>query len=68
MPSLSSARLPTRLIGWCVPLLAEAGALARSAILARMIGGDELGRAIVLTLVLRLAEMVSDVGIERLLM
>lgn len=68
MPSVLSARLPTRLIGWCVPLLAEAGALARSAILARMIGGDELGRAIVLTLVLRLAEMVSDVGIERLLM
>lgn len=60
-------RLAT-LIGWTVPLLAEAGALARSAILARVIGGDELGRAMVLTLVLRLAEMVSDVGIERLLM
>ncbi|CAN1549676.1 RfbX Membrane protein involved in the export of O-antigen and teichoic acid [Paracoccaceae bacterium] len=56
------------LVGWTVPLLAEAGALARSAILARVIGGDELGRAMVLTLVLRLAEMVSDVGIERLLM
>jgi len=60
-------RLAT-LIGWTVPLLAEAGALARSAILARVIGGDELGRALVLTLTLRLAEMVSDVGIERLLM
>ena len=59
---------PATLIGWTVPLLAEAGALARSAILARVIGGDELGRAMVLTLVLRLAEMVSDVGIERLLM
>ncbi len=62
------ARLSARAIGWCIPLLAEAAALARSAILARMIGGDELGRAMVLTLVLRLAEMVSDVGIERLLM
>jgi O-antigen/teichoic acid export membrane protein len=60
-------RLAT-LIGWTVPLLAEAGALARSAILARVIGGDELGRAMVLTLTLRLAEMVSDVGIERILM
>lgn len=62
------ARLSTRAIGWCIPLLAEAAALARSAILARMIGGEELGRAMVLTLVLRLGEMVSDVGIERLLM
>lgn len=58
----------TILIGWIVPLLAETGALARSAILARVIGGDELGRAMVLTLILRLAEMVSDVGIERILM
>lgn len=57
-----------RLIGWSVPMLAEAGALARSAVLARMIGGEELGRAMVLTLVLRLVEMISDVGIERLLM
>ena len=62
------AAFSTRLIGWTVPLLNEAGALARSAILARMIGGEELGRAMILTLVLRLAEMVSDVGVERLLM
>ena len=61
------AGLLARLIGWSVPLLAEAGALARSAILARMIGGEELGRAMVLTLVLRLAEMIGDVGIDRLL-
>jgi len=60
--------LSARLIGWSVPLLAEVGALTRSAILARMIGGEELGRAMVLTLVLRLAEMISDVGVERLLM
>ncbi len=62
------AALSARLIGWSVPLLAEAGALVRSAVLGRLIGGEELGRAMVLTLVLRLAEMVSDVGIERLLM
>lgn len=60
--------LPPRLIGWSVPLLSEAAALLRSALLARMIGGEELGRAMVLTLVLRLAEMVSDIGIERFVM
>lgn len=62
------AAISTRVIGWSVPLLAEAGALARSAIFARLIGGEELGKAMVLTLVLRLAEMISDVGIERILM
>ena len=67
-PEVMQTALSTRLIGWSIPLLAEAGALARSAILARMIGGEELGRAMVLTLVLRLAEMISDVGVERLLM
>lgn len=61
-------RLSRNVIGWSVPLISEAAALARSAILARMIGGDELGRAMVLMLVLRLAEMISDVGIERFLM
>jgi O-antigen/teichoic acid export membrane protein len=60
-------RLGQHLLGWSVPLLSEAAALARSAILARMIGGEELGRAMVLTLVLRLAEMVSDLGIDRFL-
>lgn len=60
-------RLGPHLLAWSVPLLSEAAALARSAILARLIGGEELGRAMVLTLVLRLAEMVSDVGIDRFL-
>jgi O-antigen/teichoic acid export membrane protein len=59
--------LSTRLVGWALPLWSEAAALARSALMARAIGGEELGRAMVLTLVLRLAEMLSDVGIERLL-
>lgn len=60
--------LTTQLAGWSVPLLSEAGALARSALMARVIGGDELGRTMILTLVLRLAEMLSDAGVERFLM
>ncbi|QLQ19990.1 MAG: hypothetical protein HZT43_17215 [Exiguobacterium profundum] len=36
--------------------------------MARVIGGDELGRTMILTLVLRLAEMLSDAGVERFLM
>ena len=48
-------------------MLAEAGALLRSAALAWAIGPEELGRAMVLALTLRLAEMISDIGIERLL-
>ncbi len=56
-----------RAVAWAVPVLNEAGALARSAAMAWVIGPDELGRAIVLALTLRLAEMVSDIGVERLL-
>lgn len=61
---------PTRTgqaLAWAVPMLAEAGALMRSAALAWAIGPDELGRAMVLALTLRLAEMISDIGIDRLL-
>ncbi|HSF63992.1 MAG TPA: oligosaccharide flippase family protein, partial [Paracoccaceae bacterium] len=54
-------------LAWAVPMLAEAGALARSAAMAWAVGPDELGRAMVLALTLRLAEMVSDIGVERLL-
>ena len=57
-----------RALAWSVPLLAEMGALARSVLLAWAVGPEELGRAMVLVLVLRLAEMVSDIGVERLLM
>ncbi len=56
-----------RAAAWAVPMLAEAGALIRSAAMAWAIGPDELGRAMVLALTLRLAEMISDIGIERLL-
>ena len=52
---------------WGVPLAVELAALLRSIVLAWGIGADNLGRAMVLALTLRLGEMLSDVGIERLL-
>ena len=57
----------SRVLAWVVPIAAEMAALARSVVLARLIGADELGQAMMLALVLRLTEMVSDVGVERLL-
>ena len=56
-----------RALAWVVPIGAEIAALGRSIVLARLIGADELGQAMVLALALRLVEMVSDLGIERLL-
>jgi O-antigen/teichoic acid export membrane protein len=61
------AALSGRALAWAVPMLAEAGALLRSAMMAWAVGPDELGRAMVLALTLRLAEMISDIGVERLL-
>ncbi len=61
-------RLATQLAGWAVPLAAEGAALARSVLIARALGAEELGRTMVLALVLRLAEMLADAGIERFLM
>ncbi len=58
----------TQLAGWAVPLAAEGAALARSVLIARALGAEELGRTMVLALVLRLAEMLADAGIERFLM
>lgn len=57
-----------RALAWSVPFLAEIGALLRSVVLAWATGPEELGRAMVLVLVLRLTEMISDIGVERLLM
>ncbi len=62
------ATLKGRALAWSVPFLSEIGALLRSVVLAWATGPEELGRAMVLVLVLRLTEMVSDVGVERLLM
>ncbi|THD82309.1 hypothetical protein E7811_14690 [Aliigemmobacter aestuarii] len=60
--------LATALAGWTVPLAAEGAALARSVLIARALGAEELGRTMVLALVLRLAEMLADAGVERFLM
>jgi O-antigen/teichoic acid export membrane protein len=57
-----------RMAAWIVPLWAEAAATGRSVLLAWAIGPEELGRAMLLALTLRLAEMVSDIGVERMLM
>ncbi len=54
-------------LAWSVPILAEAAALGRSVALAWLIGPEELGQAMILVLTLRLVEMSSDVGIDRLL-
>ena len=56
-----------RYLAWCVPILAEAAALARSIAFAWAIGPEELGRAMMLALTIRLVEMASDLGLERLI-
>ena len=60
-------RLSTVALIWAVPLFVELSALARSVLLAWGIGADNLGRALILALSLRLAEMLSDIGLERML-
>lgn len=61
------ASVAGRAMAWGTPLAVEAAALLRSVILARLVGAEELGQAMMLALMLRLVEMVSDLGIERLL-
>ena len=55
-------------LAWATPVLCEVAALARSVVLARMLGAEELGKTMLLALALRLAEMACDFSIERLLM
>lgn len=62
-----SASRRQKLIAWTAPMAIEAVSLGRSIILARAIGPEEFGRAMLLALVLRLVEMLSDMGFERLL-
>ncbi len=57
-----------RSLAWAVPILAEAAALGRSVALAWWIGPDELGRAMMLALTLRLVEMASDAGADRMVL
>ncbi len=55
-------------LAWATPILCEAAALMRSVVLARMLGVEELGKAMMLALALRLVEMSSDFSIERLIL
>ena len=57
-----------RALAWAVPVLAEGAALARSVAFAWAIGPEELGRAMMLALTVRLVEMASDLGAERLIL
>ncbi|PSL21968.1 oligosaccharide flippase family protein [Shimia abyssi] len=64
---MKRASFSSRSLAWAVPIVAEAAALGRSIAFAWAIGADELGRAMVLALTIRLVEMISDLGIDRLL-
>jgi O-antigen/teichoic acid export membrane protein len=65
---MARRRTKTRALAWAVPVLAEAAALGRSVAFAWAIGPDELGRAMMLALTLRLVEMASDLGADRLML
>lgn len=56
-----------RSLAWAAPMLAEAAALGRSVAFAWAIGPQELGRAMILALLVRLVEMATDVGLDRLI-
>lgn len=57
-----------RMLAWAVPTLAEAAALGRSVAFAWVIGPAELGQAMMLALTVRLVEMASDLGSDRLML
>lgn len=61
------ASLSGRSLAWAAPIVAEAGAFGRSVVFAWALGPEELGRAMMLALAVRLVEMASDVGIDRLI-
>lgn len=65
--ALSRPGMGGRLIGWTLPLMAEAAAMGRSMVIAWVAGPEELGRAMMLALTFRLVEMLSDVGFDRLM-
>ena len=50
-----------------IPVVCELAALLRNLLLARLLGAEEMGKLMLLALALRLAEMVSDLSVERLL-
>lgn len=55
-------------LAWLTPVTAEAAALGRSILFAWTLGPEELGQAMMLAVTLRLVEMASDVGIDRLIL
>ncbi len=63
---MADSRLSGRALAWGPPILAETAALGRSVAFAWAIGPEELGRAMLLALAVRLVEMAGDLGIERL--
>jgi O-antigen/teichoic acid export membrane protein len=63
---MTAVFLSGRALAWGPPILAETAALGRSVAFAWAIGPEELGRAMLLALAVRLVEMAGDVGIERL--
>ncbi|MGP1358416.1 oligosaccharide flippase family protein [Roseicyclus sp.] len=65
---MTRSRAKGRPLAWGVPVLAEAAALGRSVAFAWAIGPDELGRAMMLALTVRLVEMASDLGADRLML
>jgi O-antigen/teichoic acid export membrane protein len=64
---MTRVSLSGKSLAWAVPIVAEAAALGRSIAFVWAIGADELGRAMILALTVRLVEMVSDLGVDRLL-
>ncbi len=54
-------------LAWAVPIASEASAFGRSLLIAWVIGPAELGQAMMLALTLRLVEMATDIGFERLI-
>ncbi|MDO6522778.1 oligosaccharide flippase family protein [Shimia thalassica] len=62
---MRAATIKGRVTAWSVPLANELAAFVRSIIMARLLGAEELGKTMLLALVLRLVEMASDVSFER---
>lgn len=54
------------MLAWATPVCAEAATLGRSIAFALSFGPEELGKAMMLVLTVRLVEMASDVGVDRL--
>jgi len=58
----------SRSLAWGVPIFAEGSALLRSIVFAWAIGSEELGKAMMLVITVRLVEMSTDFGVDRLIL